>query len=101
MLKSTAATGFYTKPYWVEDGSMLVVTAYFVDPDLICGGVREESKYLGDSLYIQTGASPSSVMKISLKEDDVKKTNWVKGKCVYGMGKSYTLLIMCCRNYSQ
>jgi charged multivesicular body protein 7 len=70
---------------------MLVVTAYFVDPKVICDAGRGESEYLGDSLYIQTGASPSSVMKIPLKEDDVKKTNWVKGKCVWGMGKSYLI----------
>ena len=72
---------------------MLVVTAYFVNPKEICDGQREESKYLGDMLYIQTGASLSSVMKIPLKEDDVKNTNWVKGKCVYGMGMSASYFI--------
>ena len=67
---------------------MLVVTAYFVDPNVICTAGRDESKYVGDSLHIQTGASPSSLMTIPLKEDDVAKTNWVYGKCVPGMGKS-------------
>ena len=68
---------------------MLVVTAYFVDPKVICAGGREDSKYLGESLHIQTGASPSSLMKIPLKEDGIEKTDWVKGKCFYGMGKFY------------
>jgi hypothetical protein len=67
---------------------MLVVSAYFVDPKVICAGGREESDYLGDSLYIQNGASPSSVMEIPLKEKDVGKP-WVNGKCVYAMGKFY------------
>ena len=87
--KSSATHGSFKKPYWVEDGSMLVVTAYFVDPKMICAAGRDESKYVGDSLHIQTGASPSSVMTIPLKEDDVAKTNWVYGKCVPGMGKHY------------
>ncbi|XP_028400184.1 uncharacterized protein LOC114523458 [Dendronephthya gigantea] len=88
--KSSATQNFYTKPHWVEDGSLLVITAYFVDPKVICAGGREESKYLGDSLFIQNGASPSSLMEIPLKEDVVeKKTKWVKGKCVYGMGQHY------------
>lgn len=69
---------------------MLVVTAYFVDPKVICAGGRDESEYLGDSLFIQNGASPSSLMKIPLKEENVVgKTKWVEGKCVYGMGMHF------------
>lgn len=66
---------------------MLVVTAYFVDPSLICNGNRKPSEYLGDSLFIQTGKTPSSLMEVPLKQEDVKDTKWVEGKCVWGMGK--------------
>lgn len=87
--KSKATDGFYKKDHWVEDGDMLVVTAYFVHPSVICNGTRKASKYLGDGLFIQTGKTPSSLMEIPLKQDDVKKTKWVEGKCVWGMGKHY------------
>jgi hypothetical protein len=65
---------------------MLVITAYFVDPEVICAAGRDESKYVGNSLHIQNGASPSSLMTIPLKEDDVANTDWVYGKCVPAMG---------------
>ena len=68
---------------------MLVLTAYFVDkPEDICNSKRENPKYIGNSLSFQTGPTLSSLMTIPLNEKDIPQTKWIKGKCVYGMGKS-------------
>ena len=66
---------------------MLVMTAYFVNPNVICNGKREYSQYSGDSLFIQTGETLDSLMNIPLEQSDIRKTKWVEGKCVWGMGK--------------
>ena len=82
---------FYKQGAWVEDGDSLVLTAYFVDPSTICNSQRNDDTYLGDSLAIQIGPTPSSLMEIPLDEEDIPQTKWVKGKCFVGMGKASTV----------
>ena len=78
---------------WNSDNDMYVMTAYFTDPANICAGSRPSSSYLGDRLLIQTGAKPSNNMRIPFKEEDLKGSKWVIGKCFYTMGKLRLMFI--------
>lgn len=85
--KSKAHHDSYNKSYWIPDGDVMVITAYFVHPSVICKGGRKKSSYIGEDLYIQSGPSVEDLMKIPFKESDLASTKWVKGKCFYSMGK--------------
>jgi len=74
---------------WNVDGDMYVMTAYFTDPQTICSGGRQDSKYFGDSLLIQTGLTPDKYTTIPIDESGLQNTNWVKGGCFWGMGQHY------------
>ncbi|GFN89430.1 hypothetical protein PoB_001593600 [Plakobranchus ocellatus] len=90
-------TGFPPKslrPPFVLDGKdndSYVLTAYFEDPSKICTEQRRERlevKSTGENLWIQTGSSPSEVMKIAKNQSDISAP-WVEGKCFVTMGMHY------------
>eukprot|EP00058_Branchiostoma_floridae_P022837 XP_002608327.1 hypothetical protein BRAFLDRAFT_125499 [Branchiostoma floridae] len=83
-------------PPWIEDTDqdMWLLTAYFIQPSDICSDGRTEAEYqeegTGTDLYIQTGPNPTSdIMAIPLYQSDLQGTEWVEGKCFWGMGKHY------------
>lgn len=78
------------KAPWIAEGDRYVITAYFTDPQNICGGSRPTSKYLGDRLLLQTGNQFSSTMSIPFKQEDLAGTKWVRGGCFPAMGKLNT-----------
>ena len=69
---------------------MYVITAYFIDPRLICSGSRPTSQYLGDQLLLQTGPQWSNTMAIPFKQEDLERTEWVRGGCFPAMGELMT-----------
>ena len=78
------------KSFHVKDGDYYL-TAYFIDPMNVCSkSTKRDKKYVGNQLSIQIGnhkdGSPKA-MKIPLREEDMEGTDWVEGKCVWGMGK--------------
>ncbi|XP_032217785.1 uncharacterized protein LOC116601181 [Nematostella vectensis] len=76
---------------WVSEGDMYVITAYFRDPSSVCSPVtkRHVTKEYGDRLVIQNGASISSLITIPYKEEGLKGSSWVEGKCFPLMGQHY------------
>lgn len=70
------------------------LTAYFVDPSIICNGGRTREQYLqdgtGTGLYLQNGPDPiKDSKKVPVYEKDVEGTKWVKGGCFRSMGVHY------------
>ena len=81
------------KPPFVDDGDVYKLTAYFVDPLLICDRGRSNQQFepqgTGTDLFIQNGDDPEQdLMEIAQKESD---SSWVKGLCFPGMGFHYFL----------
>jgi charged multivesicular body protein 7 len=79
---------------FTEEANMWVITAYFVEPNTICTSGRTaqqlEREGTGTLLAVQTGPTPSSLMRMPLTESDVTTTTkYVHGKCFYGMGMHY------------
>ncbi|KAJ7390943.1 hypothetical protein OS493_020963 [Desmophyllum pertusum] len=69
------------KAPWISDGNMHVITAYFTNPANICRGSRPSSEYIGDQLFLQTGAQSSNTVSIPFKQEDLAGTKWVRGGC--------------------
>ena len=69
---------------------MYVITAYFTEPRLIFSGSRPSSQYLGDQLLLQTGLQSSNTMAIPFKQEDLERTEWVRGGCFPAMGELMT-----------
>ncbi|KFM82414.1 hypothetical protein X975_23666, partial [Stegodyphus mimosarum] len=70
------------------------MTAYFVDPTIICNSGRTREQYLdqgtGTGLYFQNGTDPiNDSVEIPLYEKDMEGTRWVKGGCFRTMGVHY------------
>lgn len=79
---------------FVDDGDYWTMTAYFIDPSLICGTGRTEEEFTksgtGTGLWIQTGPNPlTDVFHAPEKENEIKQTKWGSGKCFYTMGQHY------------
>ena len=79
------------RPPFVDDGNQYKLTAYFVDPLLICKRGRSEQQFrlqgTGTDLFIQNGDNPEQdLFEIDLEEAN---TNWLKGKCFPKMGFHY------------
>lgn len=79
---------------FADDGDYWTLTAYFVDPRLICtsGRTKEqlEKEGTGTGLWLQTGSDPlEDLMSIPLTEEAAKQTAWKLGKCFYTMGVHY------------
>merc|ERR1711970_161527 len=76
------------------DKEAYFATAYFVDPDLICGGGRNteewESQGTGDRLMVQVGGTSESLLNIPLtrQEADMDPV-WYDHYCFIGMGDHY------------
>lgn len=71
-----------------DDGENYLLSVYFTDPNEVCNIQNKRPKgVVGDELYLQTGLY--EYMKIPLLEKDLSSTNWVKGKCFFGMGQHY------------
>ncbi|GFN89438.1 hypothetical protein PoB_001594400, partial [Plakobranchus ocellatus] len=97
-LSDEQRTGFPPKslrPPFVLDGkdnNRYVLTVYFTDPSKICTEGRSKEQFeeegTGENLWIQTGSSPSEVMKVAKNQDEISAP-WVEGKCFTTMGHHY------------
>jgi len=73
--------------YWV-------VTAWFVDPAIVCTG-RTPNQYqqqgTGDRLLLQIGqtATTANMLNIPMQESDIGTTSWTLGHCFVTMGVHY------------
>eukprot|EP00112_Aurelia_sp_Birch-Aquarium-sp1_P016751 Seg382.14 transcript_id=Seg382.14/GoldUCD/mRNA.D3Y31 product="hypothetical protein" protein_id=Seg382.14/GoldUCD/D3Y31 len=72
-----------------QENNKYLLTAYFTHPDNICNPTPRQEGCVGDSLYIQIGATASSIFKVPLKEPALSGTRWTQGKCFPGMGVHY------------
>uniref|UniRef100_T1J4X8 Uncharacterized protein n=1 Tax=Strigamia maritima TaxID=126957 RepID=T1J4X8_STRMM len=78
----------------VSGNNSNVLTAYFVDPDIICTTGRTKSQYeaqkIGNALYIQNGSNPlRDYIKVPLYENETVSNHWYKGSCFTSMGVHY------------
>jgi len=78
----------------IEDGDFYTLTAYFVDPNIICTTGRTADQFnsqgTGDRLVIQNGTNAlTSGINIPLTVAEVSSTQWTKGKCFWTMGLHY------------
>lgn len=77
-----------------DDGLYLTLTAYFVDPTVICTTGRNAAMFAeegtGSNLYIQNGNDPlTQSLRVPREEKEVKGTIWTQGRCFYAMGNHY------------
>lgn len=92
---------------FVDDGDYWTLTAYFVDPSIICAGGRTNDELseqgTGTGLWLQWGPDPvKDSILVPSSEDDVKKTPWKYGHCFWTMGNHYWYNVtkdMDCGNY--
>jgi len=74
--------------YWV-------VTAFFVDPAIVCKPGRTPDQYnqqgTGDRLLLQIGKTltGSDVLNVPMQESDITATAWTLGHCFVTMGVHY------------
>ncbi|CAF2792253.1 unnamed protein product [Rotaria sp. Silwood2] len=71
--------------------AMYTLTAYFIEPPLICTVGRTlsqlEREGTGTGLFLQNGTNPMiDSIELPLWENDMGKTKWVKGGCFKTMG---------------
>ncbi|PAA61235.1 hypothetical protein BOX15_Mlig008351g1 [Macrostomum lignano] len=97
------STGFPTAAHkkfhdmWVEEPNAHVLTAYFVDPSIVCTTGRSAAQLnnqgTGTGLYLQKGRANSNSgvnsLRIPKNEADMPSTAWSKGKCFVFMGQHY------------
>jgi len=85
--------GWPTGLPFVADGDRFTVSAYFVDPSIICKGGRSASDFqsqgTGTGLYIQRTAVPEASEQIPRQEPGLMNSLWTKGKCFITMGMHY------------
>jgi charged multivesicular body protein 7 len=79
---------------YIDDGDYWTLSAYFIDPSLICGAGRSKEEFektgTGTGLWIQMG--PNAVTDsyhVSAQESEIKGSKWGHGKCVPTMGQHY------------
>jgi len=88
-------------PWYVQDTffgqDAWYLTAYFVDPNLICNGGRTaeqwEEQGTGDRFWVQIGSTQDTFVKAPLTEaefDGEGFDNWYRHYCFVGMGQHYT-----------
>jgi len=80
-------------PY-VDDGDCWALTAYFVDPSIICTTGRTADQFAqsgtGDRLMIQNGSNPlTDSWRVPTIQTEMDKTLWHRGKCLWTMGLHY------------
>jgi charged multivesicular body protein 7 len=99
-IQTFAPASQYTPPKKSQGSSIVlygdywVLTAYFVDPSIICTTGRTAAQYAsqgtGQGLWIQNGTTPlTSTIQIPLDQNAVSSTMWTQGKCFYTMGQHY------------
>jgi len=82
------------RPPFVQDGDKFLLTAYFIDPSVICTTGRSKAEFdrdgTGTNLYIQNGtvAEKDSIL-VPFQEQNIQNTKWTKGKCFVSMGQHY------------
>ena len=79
---------------YVDDGDYWTLTAYFVDPNIICAAGRTQAQFesqgTGTGLWLQTGPDPlKDSVKIPNSEEEIQKTKWTFGVCFPTMGDHY------------
>jgi len=81
---------------WIqEDTDSYSMTAYFVDPNIICTTGRTEADFAaegtGTGLWLQNGPNPlKDFFVVPALESDIKATpKWGYGKCFWTMGQHY------------
>lgn len=82
---------------WVEEATAHVLTAYFVNPSIVCTTGRTltqlNSQGTGTDLFLQKGSATSSTgvdaIQIPKTESAVGSTSWTKGRCFVFMGQHY------------
>jgi len=96
-----------TNRQFLDDGDYWTITAYFVDPNIICGQGRTpedlKKEGTGTGLWLQNGPDPikDSVL-IPMNEADLKNTAWTPGKCFKTQGMHYWYNVtetMSCDNF--
>jgi len=74
----------------VENKKYFVLTAYFVDPSIICEGGRSESALTtegtGTGLWFQNGATPADLLFVPKNRTEAIAEGWTKNACFPGMG---------------
>jgi len=91
------ASGFpaaLDRPPFVQDGDRVTLSAYFVDPSIICTTGRNASQFstqgTGTALYLQNSTDPESSTLIPSSEGELENTTlWNNKKCFYTMGNHY------------
>jgi hypothetical protein len=78
----------------INNIDMYILTAYFIDPGLICTIGRTLSRLehegTGSGLFLQNGTNPiQDIIEVPLWENGTGKTKWVKGGCFRTMGESF------------
>lgn len=95
VLKSEYTPSTYTENRnFADDGDYWTLTAYFVDPNIICSVGRKKEDLTtdgtGHGLWLQIGPDPlKDLLQIPLKEEEIKQTKWKFGKCFPTMGNHY------------
>jgi len=80
---------------FVDDGLYWTLTAYFVDPSIICTTGRTAAQFAaqgtGDRLVIMNGtvANAANMLTIPMTQSAVDGTKWTQGKCFWTMGLHY------------
>jgi len=94
MLKSKYTPPAQLQKYYGDDGDYWTLTAYVVDPSIICSQGRSKadlaSQGTGTGLWLQYGPDPiQDSIKLPDSEEEMKKTLWGNGKCLKSMGMHY------------
>jgi len=92
--KFTPADNLKNKNY-ADDGDFWTLSAYFIDPSLICGAGRSKEEFektgTGTGLWVQMG--PNAVtdsFRVPAEEAEMKAMGkWGSGKCFPTMGQHY------------
>ncbi|XP_062613121.1 uncharacterized protein LOC134274896 [Saccostrea cucullata] len=79
---------------FVQEGNLLFVTAYFMEPSKICASTRTEtqlvSEGIGTGLYFQNGPDPmSDSVPVPTDETTIQETLWGQGQCLPRLGNQY------------
>jgi len=81
------------RPPFVKDGDRVTISAYFVDPSIICTKGRTPDEFAsqgtGTNLYLQTTDNPEASTIQPHQQKDIGSTKWTEGKCFPTMGKHY------------
>ncbi|XP_050394540.1 uncharacterized protein LOC126812282 [Patella vulgata] len=82
------------KSPFVKENGFHYITAYFVDPRIICTTGRTYRQFrdqgTGTDLYIQNGTNPETdSFKVPKLQTELQGTKWTEGKCFPSMGRHY------------